>query len=57
MNSGRPDTSLWGPGKAMFDDVYNLSDPAAYWQRLAPLDYQTPRSPQASTARCSAAWR
>ena len=42
MNSGRPDTSLWGPGKAMFDDVYNLSDPAAYWQRLAPLDYQTP---------------
>lgn len=37
MNNG-----LWGPDKAAFDDVYNLADPAAYWQKLAPLDYVTP---------------
>lgn len=30
------------PGKACFDDVYDLPDPRAYWRAVGALDYRTP---------------
>ncbi|MEV0173794.1 hypothetical protein AB0I00_22070 [Streptomyces sp. NPDC050803] len=41
-------------GKTRFDDIYDRTDPRAYFTRLAPLEYEIPHHAQAAFRRAAA---